>query len=78
MMRAKTFEEVEQQVRIIGFPVALHSDGPAQHIDRYYVHSEEMLTHQIERALKAAERNHADGILVLSFPNSRRMPDRSL
>lgn len=76
MTRANTLEEVERQVRVIGFPVAFHSDGPAQLVDRYYAHSEEMLAHQIERALEAAKKNNADGVLVLPFPNCRGNPAR--
>ncbi len=77
MTRVTAFEEVERLARAIGFPVALHADGLAQPIDRYYVHSEEMLRHQIELALAAAEKNKAGGVIVLPFPNSRHMPDRS-
>ena len=77
MTRVTTFEEVERLARAIGFPVALHAGGPVQSIDRRYVHSEEMLRHQIEFALAAAEKNKADGVIVLPFPNSRHMPDRS-
>lgn len=74
--RGSTPEAVEQLIRSIGFPAALHADGPIQSVDRYYVLSEEMLKHQIERALEAAKKNNTDGVLVLPFPNCRGNPAR--
>ena len=74
--RVSTPEAVERLVRSTGLPAALHADGPDGNIDRYYVLHEEHLPEQIRRALEAAEKNKADGVLVLPFPNCRRMPAR--
>lgn len=74
--RASTPEAVERLVRSTRFPTALHADGPDGNTDRYYVLCEGHLHEQILRALKAAEKNKADGVLVLPFPNSRQMSAR--
>ncbi len=76
MERLCSPEAVEQQIRSIGFPVALHADGPSGMTDRYYIRNEECLHEQILHALAAAEKDKANGVLVLPFPNSRRMPAR--
>lgn len=78
MNRAKTIEEIKEQSVAIGFPVAFHCEAEGQVCDRYYAHDMSTLITRARRALKAAKKNGADGVLVLPYPNTRRtLPDRS-
>ena len=78
MNRAKTIEEIKWQSVYHGFPVAFHCEAEGQVCDRYYAHDISMIPVQAARALEAATRNGADGVLVLPYPNTRRtLQDRS-
>lgn len=76
MERISTPEAVEEKILSTGFPVALHADGPDGNIDRYYIRHEAQLEEQITRALEAAQKNNASGVLVLPSPNSRQVSVR--
>lgn len=78
MNRAKTLEEIKEQSVAIDFPVAFHCESEGQVCDRYYVHHVDKIEEQAKKALEAAEKNGANGVLVLKYPNTRRtLPDRS-
>lgn len=76
MERLFTPNDVERRARAIGFPVALHTEQMGSvACDRYYVHKGQCLAAQTLRALAAAQK-HGTGILVLPYPNNRRLiPD---
>ena len=78
MNRATTIEQIKWQSVYHGFPVAFHCEAEGQPCDRYYAHDISMIPAQAARALEAAIKNGANGVLVLKYPNTRRtLPDRS-
>lgn len=56
----------------LGLPVAFHTECDGKPCDRYYVHSKEQLTPQIERAFEAVKKHQSGGVLLFPYPNTFR------